>query len=136
MAIFEDFFHTEPSFSKGFVFMLRKGSDFTEELIKKSWGKESTNESGVKLILCFDSSLVEFIQPDILENYNPKDDEPMWAANCVVAPTLGFAITIPETANKFAIKDITWNPIKEKEKRVASPSCSFSSLSSGENEAP
>nr|GEW18175.1 reverse transcriptase domain-containing protein [Tanacetum cinerariifolium] len=32
------------------------------------------------------------------------DDEPMWAANRVVALTLGFAITIPETANKFAIK--------------------------------
>nr|GEZ83459.1 reverse transcriptase domain-containing protein [Tanacetum cinerariifolium] len=32
------------------------------------------------------------------------DDEPMWAAERVVAPTLGFAITIPETANEFAIK--------------------------------
>ncbi|GKB94221.1 reverse transcriptase domain-containing protein [Tanacetum coccineum] len=33
------------------------------------------------------------------------DDEPMWAADHVVAPTLGSAITIPETANEFAIKD-------------------------------
>nr|GEU69537.1 reverse transcriptase domain-containing protein [Tanacetum cinerariifolium] len=33
------------------------------------------------------------------------DDEPMWVANCVVAPTPGPAITIPETANEFAIKD-------------------------------
>nr|GEU29552.1 retrovirus-related Pol polyprotein from transposon TNT 1-94 [Tanacetum cinerariifolium] len=40
---------------------------------------------------------------DILENYNPIDDEPMWVADHVVAPTLGFAITIPETANEFAI---------------------------------
>ncbi|GJZ69170.1 reverse transcriptase domain-containing protein [Tanacetum coccineum] len=32
------------------------------------------------------------------------DDEPMWAANHVVAPTPGSAITIPETANEFAIK--------------------------------
>ncbi|GKB53419.1 reverse transcriptase domain-containing protein [Tanacetum coccineum] len=32
------------------------------------------------------------------------DDEPMWAANRVVAPTPGSAITIPETANEFAIK--------------------------------
>ncbi|GJZ54797.1 reverse transcriptase domain-containing protein [Tanacetum coccineum] len=32
------------------------------------------------------------------------DDEPMWATDRVVAPTLGFAITIPETANEFAIK--------------------------------
>ncbi|GJU76398.1 reverse transcriptase domain-containing protein [Tanacetum coccineum] len=31
------------------------------------------------------------------------DDEPMWAADRVVAPTLGSAITIPETANEFAI---------------------------------
>ncbi|GJT86445.1 reverse transcriptase domain-containing protein [Tanacetum coccineum] len=41
---------------------------------------------------------------DILENYNPMDDEPMWAADRVVAPTPGSAITIPETANEFAIK--------------------------------
>ncbi|GJS31310.1 reverse transcriptase domain-containing protein [Tanacetum coccineum] len=33
------------------------------------------------------------------------DDEPMWAADHVVAPTPGSSITIPETANEFAIKD-------------------------------
>nr|GEW20774.1 DNA-directed DNA polymerase [Tanacetum cinerariifolium] len=32
------------------------------------------------------------------------DDEPMWAADCVVALTPGSAITIPETTNEFAIK--------------------------------
>ncbi|GKB41145.1 reverse transcriptase domain-containing protein [Tanacetum coccineum] len=32
------------------------------------------------------------------------DDEPMWAADRVVAPAPSFAITIPETANEFAIK--------------------------------
>ncbi|GJZ89229.1 reverse transcriptase domain-containing protein [Tanacetum coccineum] len=32
------------------------------------------------------------------------DDEPMWAADRVVAPTPSSAITIPETANDFAIK--------------------------------
>ncbi|GJS60221.1 hypothetical protein Tco_0655005 [Tanacetum coccineum] len=32
------------------------------------------------------------------------DDEPMWAADRVVALTLGSAITIPKTANEFAIK--------------------------------
>ncbi|GJX09562.1 hypothetical protein Tco_0199421 [Tanacetum coccineum] len=32
------------------------------------------------------------------------DDEPMWAADRVVAPTPGSAITIPETANEFSIK--------------------------------
>ncbi|GJV55252.1 reverse transcriptase domain-containing protein [Tanacetum coccineum] len=42
---------------------------------------------------------------DIVENYSPMDDEPMWAADRVVAPTPGSAITIPETANEFAIKD-------------------------------
>ncbi|GKA62202.1 reverse transcriptase domain-containing protein [Tanacetum coccineum] len=40
-----------------------------------------------------------------LENLYPMDDEPMWAADRVVAPTPGFAITIPETANEFVIKD-------------------------------
>ncbi|GJV35941.1 hypothetical protein Tco_1408418 [Tanacetum coccineum] len=39
-----------------------------------------------------------------LENLNPMDDEPMWVADRVVAPTLGSAITIPETVNEFAIK--------------------------------
>ncbi|GJX57100.1 hypothetical protein Tco_0286997 [Tanacetum coccineum] len=32
------------------------------------------------------------------------DDEPMCAADHVVAPTPGFVITIPKTANEFAIK--------------------------------
>ncbi|GKD49655.1 reverse transcriptase domain-containing protein, partial [Tanacetum coccineum] len=41
---------------------------------------------------------------DILRNYDPIDDEPMWAANRVVASTPGSAITILETANEFAIK--------------------------------
>ncbi|GJV52278.1 reverse transcriptase domain-containing protein [Tanacetum coccineum] len=40
----------------------------------------------------------------ILENLYPMDDEPMWAADRVVALTPGFAITIPETANEFSIK--------------------------------
>ncbi|GJW48090.1 reverse transcriptase domain-containing protein [Tanacetum coccineum] len=32
------------------------------------------------------------------------DDEPMWAADHVVAPTSSFTITILETANEFSIK--------------------------------
>ncbi|GKG34918.1 hypothetical protein Tco_0437614, partial [Tanacetum coccineum] len=32
------------------------------------------------------------------------DDEPIWAADRVVASTPGSVITIPETVNKFAIK--------------------------------
>ncbi|GJZ74239.1 ribonuclease H-like domain-containing protein [Tanacetum coccineum] len=36
--------------------MLRKGSDFSEESLKKSWGKESANESDLKFIPHFDDS--------------------------------------------------------------------------------
>ncbi|GJU37439.1 reverse transcriptase domain-containing protein [Tanacetum coccineum] len=32
------------------------------------------------------------------------DDEPMWAADRVVAPTPGSTITIPKTTNEFVIK--------------------------------
>ncbi|GJX56623.1 hypothetical protein Tco_0286520, partial [Tanacetum coccineum] len=39
-----------------------------------------------------------------LENIFQLDDEPMWAADRVVATTPGSAITIPKTANEFAIK--------------------------------
>nr|GEU85416.1 reverse transcriptase domain-containing protein [Tanacetum cinerariifolium] len=41
-----------------------------------------------------------------LENIYPMDDEPMWAAERVVALTFGSAITIPGTVNEFAIKVI------------------------------
>nr|GEW13168.1 reverse transcriptase domain-containing protein [Tanacetum cinerariifolium] len=41
---------------------------------------------------------------DILRNYDLMDDEPMWAADRVAAPTLGSAITIPKTTNEFVIK--------------------------------
>nr|GEV39641.1 hypothetical protein [Tanacetum cinerariifolium] len=41
---------------------------------------------------------------DILQNYDPVDDEPMWATDRVVALTPGSAITIPKTVNEFAIK--------------------------------
>ncbi|GJU12525.1 reverse transcriptase domain-containing protein [Tanacetum coccineum] len=44
-----------------------------------------------------------------LQNLNPMDDEPMWAADRVVAPTPGSAITIPKTANEFAIKETPEN---------------------------
>nr|GEX68502.1 hypothetical protein [Tanacetum cinerariifolium] len=36
------------------------------------------------------------------------DDEPMWATDRVAASTLGSVITIPETANEFAIK-VNWD---------------------------
>ncbi|GKB05508.1 reverse transcriptase domain-containing protein [Tanacetum coccineum] len=41
---------------------------------------------------------------DILRNYDPMVDEPIWAADRVVALTPGFAITIPKTASEFVIK--------------------------------
>ncbi|GJZ79247.1 reverse transcriptase domain-containing protein [Tanacetum coccineum] len=47
-----------------------------------------------------------------LENLYPMDDEPMWAANHVVAPTPGSAITIHETANEFDIKGIHLTLVK------------------------
>ncbi|GKB02574.1 hypothetical protein Tco_0830663 [Tanacetum coccineum] len=40
----------------------------------------------------------------LTENLNPIDDQPMWAADRVVVLTPGPLITIPETANEFAIK--------------------------------
>ncbi|GJX42730.1 hypothetical protein Tco_0257720 [Tanacetum coccineum] len=43
--------------------MLGKGTDFSEESVKKSWWKESANERGSKFIPRFDSSFVEFVQP-------------------------------------------------------------------------
>nr|GEV31219.1 reverse transcriptase domain-containing protein [Tanacetum cinerariifolium] len=39
-----------------------------------------------------------------LKNLYLMDDEPMWAVDRVVASTPDFAITIPKTANEFAIK--------------------------------
>nr|GEW38773.1 reverse transcriptase domain-containing protein [Tanacetum cinerariifolium] len=41
------------------------------------------------------------------------DDEPMWAADRVVTPTLGLAITIPETTNEFSIKALFDRLLKE-----------------------
>ncbi|GKE32136.1 hypothetical protein Tco_1451458, partial [Tanacetum coccineum] len=39
-----------------------------------------------------------------LQNPNPMDDEPMWAADRVVASTPSSAITIPKTVNEFPLK--------------------------------
>ncbi|GKE06028.1 reverse transcriptase domain-containing protein, partial [Tanacetum coccineum] len=48
-----------------------------------------------------------------IENYNPMEDEPMWAADCVVVLTPGSTITIPETANEFAIKALFERLLRE-----------------------
>nr|GEW15843.1 putative reverse transcriptase domain-containing protein [Tanacetum cinerariifolium] len=50
---------------------------------------------------------------NLFENHNPMDDEPMWTANCVVAPTPSPAIIIPKTANEFAIKGNHLNLVKK-----------------------
>ncbi|GKA19512.1 hypothetical protein Tco_0699427 [Tanacetum coccineum] len=42
--------------------MLRKGSDFYKESIKRSWGKESANESGSKLFLILPSNWFPLIR--------------------------------------------------------------------------
>ncbi|GKD61988.1 hypothetical protein Tco_1299497 [Tanacetum coccineum] len=42
---------------------------------------------------------------NILRNYDLMDDEPMWAADRVVALNPGSTITIPGTINEFAIKE-------------------------------
>ncbi|GJY77341.1 hypothetical protein Tco_0482457 [Tanacetum coccineum] len=49
----------------------------------------------------------------LLENHNLMDDDPMWTADRVVAPTPGPAITIPKTANEFAIKGNHLTLVKE-----------------------
>nr|GEU59343.1 hypothetical protein [Tanacetum cinerariifolium] len=40
-----------------------------------------------------------------IKNLYPMDDEPMWAADRVITLTPDSAVNIPETANKFSIKD-------------------------------
>ncbi|GKE45170.1 hypothetical protein Tco_1472454 [Tanacetum coccineum] len=64
----------------------------------------------------------------ILENLYPIDDEPMWAADHVVAPTPGSGITILETVNEFAIKDIGTD-IKKESQKQAKPSTGWKSPS-------
>ncbi|GJU94200.1 hypothetical protein Tco_1318956 [Tanacetum coccineum] len=49
------------------------------------------------------------LQPKINEAVNTRNDEPMWAASRVVTPTPGPGITIPETENEFAIKEMLRN---------------------------
>ncbi|GKC01303.1 hypothetical protein Tco_0987439 [Tanacetum coccineum] len=63
MAVSDHFLHTKLSIGWRFIFMLRKGTNFSEDLVKKSWGKESANESSSKFIPRFYSSFVEFVQP-------------------------------------------------------------------------
>nr|GEY59179.1 reverse transcriptase domain-containing protein [Tanacetum cinerariifolium] len=83
-----------------FVFMLRKGTDFSEESVEKSWGKESANESGSKFIPRFNSSVVEFFQPCFcLSNRTMKE--------LLQDPSKGYgeAIVIPEIlVENFEIK--------------------------------
>ncbi|GJZ34243.1 hypothetical protein Tco_0579679 [Tanacetum coccineum] len=45
------------------------------------------------------------------------DDEPTWVADHVVAPTPSSAITIPETANEFAIKDAQYKDFQSRSKQ-------------------
>ena len=45
--------------------------------------------------------LTYFRQLFVLLNHDIMDDQPMWAADRVVAPTLGSASILPATVNKF-----------------------------------
>ncbi|GJR46606.1 hypothetical protein Tco_1314709 [Tanacetum coccineum] len=56
---------------------------------------------------------------DILRNYDPIDDEPMYAADHVIAPTPGSVITILETANEFAIKGTNISKITRKQSKTS-----------------
>nr|GEV79260.1 hypothetical protein [Tanacetum cinerariifolium] len=75
------------------------GTDFTEESIEKSWGKESANESGSNFIPCFDSSFVEFVQPCFC-----------FSRSVLVLPSNWFPLTrvkwLPLIANSFAVLGI------------------------------
>nr|GEU28950.1 reverse transcriptase domain-containing protein [Tanacetum cinerariifolium] len=53
-------------------------------------------------VVTFDRKLND--SDELTRSTCPMDDEPMWAADRVVAPTLGSAITISVTANEFTIK--------------------------------
>nr|GEX67679.1 uncharacterized mitochondrial protein AtMg00810-like [Tanacetum cinerariifolium] len=68
MAVSEHFLHTKPSIGYRFVFMLRKGSDFSEESIEKSWGKNRLmkavrSSSHVLIVPSFSSSSHVFASP-------------------------------------------------------------------------
>ncbi|GJV20413.1 reverse transcriptase domain-containing protein [Tanacetum coccineum] len=71
---------------------------------------------------------------DILRNYNRMDDEPMWAADHVVAPTPGSTITIPETTNEFSIKELISN--KHKIKQISAAFLSGESSAMIQNKVP
>nr|GEZ33779.1 hypothetical protein [Tanacetum cinerariifolium] len=68
MAVSEHFLHTKPNIGYRFVFMLRKGSDFSEESIKKSWRKNRLmkavrSSSHVLIFSSFSSSNHVFASP-------------------------------------------------------------------------
>nr|GEU61436.1 putative reverse transcriptase domain-containing protein [Tanacetum cinerariifolium] len=48
--------------------------------------------------------LTRLYMKEVVINYDPMDDEPMWVVDRVVALTLGSTIIILETVNEFAIK--------------------------------
>nr|GEZ57977.1 hypothetical protein [Tanacetum cinerariifolium] len=77
-----------------------RGSDSSEESVKKSWGKESSNESGLKFIPRFDSSFVEFVQP--VFSFPTSD----WGN--IIRRTASFSVSLwlPLIANSFAVSEM------------------------------
>ncbi|GJR15503.1 hypothetical protein Tco_0798155 [Tanacetum coccineum] len=79
--------------------MLGKGTDFSEESVKKRRGKESANESGSKFNPHFDSSFVEFVQPCFF-----------FSRSVLVLPSNWFPLMrvkwLPLMENSFAVLEI------------------------------
>ncbi|GJV34655.1 hypothetical protein Tco_1395055 [Tanacetum coccineum] len=73
---------------------------------------------------------------DILRNYDPMDDESMWAADRVVASTPSFAITILETTNEFAIKEKQKHGWTNSMKELSKRGMNFKPLSSTDSFPP
>ncbi|GKC37161.1 hypothetical protein Tco_1049545 [Tanacetum coccineum] len=89
---------SELKMSESQVFILIESKVRRKEIIKS----RITRKCAALTSLC--AALISEIYESSGFPRIPMDDEPMWAADRVVAPTLGSAITIPETANEFVIK--------------------------------
>nr|GEV98339.1 putative reverse transcriptase domain-containing protein [Tanacetum cinerariifolium] len=96
------------------------GYHFIKEYVKRGSHDDisSSNKAKIKYLYTSGSKIQEKLKsqaekckcaPHLPINYNPMDDEPMWATDRVITLTSSSAITIPKTANKFAIKEAkTW----------------------------
>nr|GEX28331.1 reverse transcriptase domain-containing protein [Tanacetum cinerariifolium] len=92
-----------------------KGKDFVDETEEFHSIKEIIHLNTRELsIHQFSISITSVTFLIFFKNYDLTDDEPMWAADRVVALTPGFMITILETANDIAIKDSFYNDYRDR----------------------